>query len=215
MHKVCLDGFWMGKHEVTQGQWKKIMGSNTSIHYRKGDSYPVDTVSWNDTKEFIQKLEKSSGKKDKFRLPTEAEWEYACRAGTKTIYYWGEKDEDACLYENVMDEDGKRFFGVDKSFPCKDGYAEPAPVGHFKPNKFGLHDMLGNVTEWCEDTFNPLAYMKHGPKNPINDGWSTMRVVRGNDWRSDDIYTRCAKRGSSEQKVPSPTRGFRLVREPL
>jgi len=215
IHKVCLDGFWMGKYEVTQGQWKKIMGGNPSIFYKKGEDYPVDTVSWNDAKAFTRKLEERGGKKAKFRLPTEAEWEYACRAGTRTIYYWGESDKDACLYENLMDEDGKRFHNVDRSFPCKDGYPEAAPVGRFKPNQFGLHDMLGNVTEWCEDTFNPIAYMKHAPKNPIDNNPVPLRVIRGSDWRSDDSYARCAKRGSSEQKLKSFTRGFRIVREAL
>ncbi|MEN6439000.1 MAG: SUMF1/EgtB/PvdO family nonheme iron enzyme [Syntrophobacter sp.] len=214
-HKVCLDGFWMGKYEVTQGQWEKIMGGSASIFSRKGENYPVDMVSWNDAKKFAQKLEERGGKKDKFRLPTEAEWEYACRAGTRTIYYWGEKDKDACLYENLMDEDGKRLHDSDRSFPCKDGYAESAPVGQFKPNKFGLHDMLGNVTEWCEDTFSPIAYMKHSPRNPIDKNPVPFRVIRGSDWRSDDNYARCAKRGSSEQNLMSPTRGFRIVREPL
>jgi formylglycine-generating enzyme len=214
VHQVCLDGFWMGKYEVTQGQWEKIMGSNPSIHYRKGGNYPADSVSWNDTRDFIKKLEDLGANEKKFRLPTEAEWEYACRAGTTTIYYWGEKEAEACLYENVMDEDGKRFHGEEKSFPCKDNYAEVAPVGQFKPNKFGLHDMLGNVAEWCEDNFNPLAYTGHSEKNPIENHPVPLRVIRGSDWRSEDMYARCAKRGSSEAALKSPTRGFRLVRLP-
>ena len=88
-HEVCLDGFWLGKYPLTQGQWQKVMGSNPSS-FKKGDNYPVESVSWQDAREFIKKLTAMNGGQYKFRLPTEAEWEYACRAGTTTPFYFGE-----------------------------------------------------------------------------------------------------------------------------
>ncbi len=93
VHEVCLDSFWMGKHEVTQGEWKKIMGNNPST-FKKGDKYPVERVSWNDAQEFIRRLNAKTGGRGKFRLPTEAEWEYACRSGGKPQKYAGGSDPD-------------------------------------------------------------------------------------------------------------------------
>ncbi len=144
LHEVCVDGFWMGKNEVTQGQWKKVMGSNPA-KFQKGDEYPVEQISWDDAQDFINKLNGKAGRK--YRLPTEAEWEYAARAGTSTARFWGDSPDAACKYANVADKTAKK-----KNFDwtihnCNDGYAETAPFGSFQPNSFGLHYMLGNVWE--------------------------------------------------------------------
>jgi formylglycine-generating enzyme required for sulfatase activity len=93
LHKVCVDGFWMGKHEVTQGQWRKVMGGNPSA-FKKGDGYPLEQVSWDDAQDFIKKLNGKAG--GKYRLPTEAEWEYAARAGTSTTRFWGDSSDATC-----------------------------------------------------------------------------------------------------------------------
>ena len=130
--------FWLGETEVTQAQWKAIMNNNPSRF--KGDDLPVETVSWNDIQEFIKKLNARTGKR--FRLPTEAEWEYAARAGTGTARHWGE-----AIGRNHANCDGCGSRWDDK---------QTAPVGSFKPNAFGLHDMLGNVREWtCSEYKNP------------------------------------------------------------
>ena len=170
VHEVCVDGFWMGKYEVTQGQWKKIMGDNPA-KFKKGDKYPVEQVSWEDAQKFIRKLNQQSGKK--YRLPTEAEWEYAARAGTNTARFWGDSVYNAWLYAN----------GPKKrpGFPwcCDDGYTETAPVGSFRANSFGLYDMLGNVEEWCADWYGKKYYASSPKNNPTGPSFGSYRVIRG------------------------------------
>ena len=128
---VRLDGFWIGKHEVTQGQWKRIMGFNPSS-FKKGDNYPVESMSWNDVQEFIRGLNNKSSAK--FRLPSEAEWEYACRSGGKAVTF------------------GTRSGGMNKS-SGKYGGGGTVPVGRYQANSRGLHDMSGNGREWGQDKF--------------------------------------------------------------
>ena len=132
-HRVTLTkGFYMGATEVTQGQWKKVMGSNPSNY--PGDDYPVGRVFWRDCQQFIQKLNRLEGT-DKYRLPTEAEWEYACRAGSETAYGFGSGAGQLDQYAWYDDNSWGRVH----------------PVGRKKPNAWGLYDMHGNVGEWCED----------------------------------------------------------------
>jgi len=143
-HTVSVGGFWMGETEVTNRQYRRFKPG----HYSKnGDDQPAVEVSWNDAVAYAKWLSQKTGKR--FRLPTEAEWEYAARAGTKTARYWGNDPDEACGYASVYDPQAKREFGIDwESHSCDDGYKVAAPAGSFKPNAFGLHDMLGNVWEW-------------------------------------------------------------------
>ena len=129
-HTVSVGEFWLGETEVTQAQWQAVMGSNPSKF--RGNDLPVESVSWKDVQEFIRKLNARSGKR--FRLPTEAEWEYAARAGTQTAYYWGEG----------FGRNNANCWGCGSRWDKR----QTAPVGSFKPNAFGLFDMLGNVWEW-------------------------------------------------------------------
>ncbi|MBF0497844.1 MAG: formylglycine-generating enzyme family protein, partial [Deltaproteobacteria bacterium] len=141
-HSACVDGFWIGKTEVTQGQWTQIMGSNPS-KFKKGDDYPVETVSWNDVKEFISKLNERKRGNYYFQLPTEAEWEYACRSrGLGERYAGG----------NVVDNVGWYADNSGKS---------THPVGQKQPNGLGIYDMSGNVFEWCQDIYSKDAYSQH------------------------------------------------------
>jgi len=240
-HEVCVDGFWMARHEVTvdqfrefvtdtdyktdaekdggcysyDGEWKKKEGTswrNPPILEQDG-SHPVACVSWNDAKAFAKWLSKESG--TEFRLPTEAEWEYACRAGTTTIRFWGEGPDDACRYANVHDRTSKRVNKFDwKHHACDDGYAVTAPVGTFQPNAFGLYDMLGNVWEWCEDVYDKNAYSKHGRKNPVVTSGGSFRVFRGGSWYSGPWDVRCANRFGVDPGVRNDDVGFRLLRTP-
>lgn len=150
LQKVTLEkGFWMGKYEVTQKEWYTLMDTNPSEH--KGNRLPVDNVIWLEAQEFIEKMNAKSPYT--FRLPTQIEWEFAARGGTATTRYWGDSEEKACEYANVRDESNKKEQGWDGDyFDCNDGYPFSAPVGSFKPNQFGLHDMIGNVAEWCIDS---------------------------------------------------------------
>jgi len=181
----------MGKYEVTQGQWKKVMGSNPSS-FKKGDNYPVEKVSWDDAKDFIRKHNRRSSYK--FRLPTEAEWEYAARNGGKAEKYSGGGYVDAVAWH------------IENS----SGIAHPG--GTKAPNGLDLYDMSGNISEWCEDIYSSDAYSKHQRNNPIYTEGGSMRVTRGGSWFSVPLYVRSAYRGSYTPVYRNFLIGFRLVR---
>jgi formylglycine-generating enzyme required for sulfatase activity len=196
VHEVCLDDFWMGKFEVTQGQWEKIMGNNPS-RTSKGSNHPVEGVSWDDTQEFIKELNQRTGKK--FRLPTEAEWEYACRSGGKREKWAGTSNQSEFeLYRGGH------------------GYYRTLPVGSARPNGLGLYDMIGNVYEWVQDTYNAEAYKNHSRNNPVYTGDYYMKVFRGGCYYTAPEYSRCTLRGGTGHMVKysspqSSNYGFRLV----
>jgi formylglycine-generating enzyme required for sulfatase activity len=192
-HEVTVSGFWIGKYTITQGQWQKVMGSNPS-HFQKGDNYPVEMVSWDNAKEFIQKLNGKNG--SKFRLPTEAEWEYAARSGGKAEKYAGGSDIDAVAW-----------YGANSG-------RSTHPVGTKAPNGLGIYDMSGNVWQWCEDIYDDNAYVKHQHNNPVSTSGGSLRVLRGGSWFRDATWARCTFRGYFD---PTSTKmgfglGFRLVR---
>ncbi|MEH2124725.1 MAG: SUMF1/EgtB/PvdO family nonheme iron enzyme [Nostoc sp.] len=141
-HQIKVPGFFMGKYEITQAQYQTIMGNNPS--YFKGEKRPVEQVSWDDAVEFCQKLSQKRGKT--YRLPSEAEWEYACRAGTKTPFYFGET-----ITTDLVNYKGDSPYG---SAPKGEYRQQTTDVGKFLPNSFGLYDMHGNVWEWCKDVYN-------------------------------------------------------------
>ena len=158
VHKVCVESFYLGKYEVTQKQWSIFNKNNLSRF--KGENHPVQRVSWNDAKDYIKKLNNSENT-TKYRLPTEAEWEYAARGGTSTEFFWGDK----------IDNDFVWYFGTSNY--------KTHPVGSKKPNPFGLYDVLGNVWEWVEDWFSK-DYFKTSPiKNPKGPSTGRFKVKRG------------------------------------
>ncbi|MEA2013891.1 MAG: formylglycine-generating enzyme family protein, partial [Thermodesulfobacteriota bacterium] len=170
-----------GTTEVTQGQWRKIMGNNPSRF--KGDNRPVEKVSWNDCQKFIRKLNRKEGT-SKYRLPTEAEWEYACRAGTMTPFYTGD-----CISTDQANYDG--------NYPmpgCSKGRdrEKTVDVASFSPNKWGLYDMHGNVWEWCEDRYG--YYPSGHVTDPEGPSGGSHRVYRGGGWSYGDRYCRSAFR---------------------
>ncbi len=185
-----------------------------NLGFLDGNDQPAVRVSWEDAKKFAKWLTGKSG--HEFRLPSEAEWEYACRAGTKTARFWGDDPDDACRYANVHDLTSKR---INKDFTwthhnCDDGHAVTAPVGSFRPNDFGLHDMLGNAWEWCEDIYASDAYSKHQLNNPIYTGGGSYRVIRGGSWGPDPAGVRCAFRYNDSPASRNADLGFRLLRTP-
>jgi len=220
VHEVCLDGFWISQTVVTNAQFRQFQKDHDSRDYAghslNGDGEPAVYVSWVDANNFSQWLTGQNGGQYNFRLPTEAEWEYACRAGSDTSRYWGEDASRACIYENVADYTAERLLGIKQVHECDDGYATTAPVGSFRPNAFGLYDMLGNVLEWCSDVYGVDSYVRHDRNNPQNtdESMGQSRVIRGGSWRGQASSIRCAIRGSG---LPDDTRddlGFRIVREP-
>jgi len=190
---VRLDGFWLGKYEVTQSQWEKIMRSNPSKSSR-GDNYPVENISWHDAKEFISRL--NSQGVERFRLPTEAEWEYAARSGGKPEKYAGGDDVSRVAWYGSNSDTSHE-------------------VGSKAPNGLGLFDMSGNVWEWCEDVYDEDAYASHARENPLISGGGRERVYRGGSWYS--MYAKTVRTGSRFHGSPdrrNPEHGFRLVRIP-
>jgi formylglycine-generating enzyme required for sulfatase activity len=209
VHRVCLDGFWLGKYEVTQAQWEKIMGSNPSNF--PGDSHPVEKVSWHDVQQFLQRLNGNAGK-TMYRLPTEAEWEYAARAGTTTSRFWGDDPDDACQYANVHDQTSKQVNTFEwEVHHCDDGYAVTAPVGSFHPNAFGLYDMSGNVWEWCQDWYSSEYYAKSSGENSQGPSSGKSRVLRGGSWYDNPHSCRSASRNWGHPGNRYYSRGFRVV----
>jgi len=190
-HEVTLTKpFYLGKYEITQDQWEAVTGDNPSN--TQGRNLPVTGVSWNDCQEFIKKL---NAKTDcGYRLPTEAEWEYACRAGTTTVYSFGDK---------ITPKDANYYYSNIK---------KTVEVGSYKPNAFGLYDMHGNVWEWCEDWYP--AYAKESVIDPkgANDG--PFRVLRGGSFGGNDSTARSSNRFASSPTVQNGINGLRLARTP-
>jgi formylglycine-generating enzyme required for sulfatase activity len=201
LHEVCVDGFWMGKTEVTQGQWKQIMGDNPA-EFKKGDNYPFENAIWEEIEKFIKKLSSLTMDAHKFRLPTEAEWEYACRSGGKPEKYAGGSDLDQVAWYSG---------NSDRSTHA---------VATKAPNGLGLFDMNGNVHEWVADVYRGWAYRKHERSNPLFREEGHTKVYRGGSWDSKLKFARCAAR-SYELAYDRPPNlnayksndlGFRLVR---
>jgi len=192
VHTVELDGFWMGKFEVTQAQWQSFMNNNPS--YFKGDNLPVEQVSWDDAMEFCEKLSDKTGKK--YTLPTEAQWEYACRAGSKSRFCFGDSDSSLGDY----------------AWYSANSYFWTHPVGQKNPNAWGLYDMYGNVFEWCLDYYDENYYSKSPSKNPVNMNSSSYRVLRGGSSFNNPEYCRSAYRGLGKPDYRNLSFGFRVVR---
>lgn len=218
-HQVSINPFYMGTTEVTNAQFRAFRSDHDSKDYEghslNGDYQPVVNISWEDAKAFCEWLSNETG--DEYRLPTEAEWEYACRAGTETRRWWGDdlNDNQACSFANVRDLSVKEKFekfGWSEVFNCNDGYAVTSPVGSFKPNKYGLYDMLGNVWEWCEDGYDEDYYSTSPDTNPTNIQSNQFRVLRGGGWLSDRRLVRSANRGGGPPGNRGYLIGFRVAR---
>ncbi|MBR7054592.1 MAG: formylglycine-generating enzyme family protein, partial [Prevotella sp.] len=181
-HQVTLSDYYIGETEVTQELWQAVMGENPS--YFKGVKHPVECVSWDDCQEFIKKLNQLTGRN--FRLPTEAEWEFAARGGTKSRHYKysgsNNLDDVAWYWENSGD---KRLSGEREPLMMKENNCKPHPVGQKSPNELGLYDMSGNVLEWCEDWYDEGYYEKSPSDNPCNTIKASDRVYRGGCWFSN------------------------------
>ncbi len=203
-HKVTLTkGYYIGKYEVTQEQWEKVMGSNPSYFKNAGNSAPVENVSWNDCQDFCKKL--GFG----FRLPTEAEWEYACRAGTATRFNTGDNESDLA----VAGWYGKWYYDYEqKKFVEGTGGNSSNtthPVGQKKPNALGIYDMSGNVWEWCQDWY--AEYPAGSAVDPVGPSSGSNRCLRGGSWNRHARYCRSANRCHDYPSGSYFSIGFRVV----
>ncbi|WP_299489193.1 formylglycine-generating enzyme family protein [Acaryochloris sp. IP29b_bin.137] len=181
-HKVNVPSFYLGKYPVTQVQWKAIMRTNPSN--TKGANRPVERVSWNKATEFCQKLSQKTGKL--YRLPSEAEWEYACRAGTTTPFHFGET-----ITLNLANYYPSKGYA---SGPIGNSLKRTTDVGKYPPNAFGLYDMHGNVTEWCQDTLHKNYEGAPTDGSAWEDNYYEERMKRGGSWGVDPGQCRSAKR---------------------
>ncbi|MEJ2703804.1 MAG: formylglycine-generating enzyme family protein, partial [Sedimentisphaerales bacterium] len=196
-------GFYIGATEVTQAQWRAVMGSNPSTF--EGDDLPVEGVSWNDAVEFCEKLSRKEGKT--YRLPTEAEWEYACRAGTRTPFHTGET-----ITTDQANYDGHGVYGNGR----KGEYRRTTTrVGSFAPNAFGLYDMHGNVAEWCSDRYSEQYGAARPSVDPKGPAKGRSRVFRGGSWNDFPSPCRSANRDGDWPDVRKYVIGFRVVTEDL
>ena len=199
-HRVNLtSGFYLGIHPVTQAQWRRMIGSKVSVF--QGDDRPVDNVPWEECQMFCAKLTNGTGRR--FRLPTEAEWEYACRAGTTSPFHFGRSISiKQANYDGCTPYDGGR----------KGTYRQHTmSVGSFLPNAFGLFDMHGNVNEWCLDAYSDNSYRFSAEDDPRSYGAEGCpRVARGGAWCNDPERCRSASRTGSRRRG---TNGFRIVLE--
>ncbi len=202
-HRVTIDApFYIQATEVTQGQWKAVMGENPSFFADCGDTCPVENVSWEDVGRFIKRLNEME-ETERYRLPTEAEWEYACRAGTEEAFSTG----------GCISSDQANFNGVYEFFNCPAGEfrGTTTDAATFLPNAWGLYDMHGNVWEWCMDWMGAYSGDRDDNINPEGPSKGTERVLRGGAWNSLPWQVRSAARMGSSPKGFTPHTGFRLI----
>lgn len=192
-HRVEIDKpFYLGKYEVTQAQWEALMKNNPS-HF-KDPNRPVEQISWEEARQFVRKMN-AKEKVKVYRLPTEAEWEYAARAGTTTRFHWGEQEQDAGRYA---------WYGGNAG-------GQTHPVGQKQPNAWGLYDVAGNVWEWCQDWYD-AKYYQHSPKsNPIGPDRGMDFVVRGGGWHNAAPLLRSAIRYHDTPNGRSLLTGVRIA----
>lgn len=201
-HEVTVQSYWMGKYAVTQEQYQTVIGKNPS-KFQDNSKNPVENVSWYDAKAFCQKLKELTGKD--FRLPTEAEWEYACRAGTTTPFYCGESISTELANYNGDSRYGQGKRGINRR--------ETTPVGSFAANPWGLYDMHGNVDEWCEDGWHDNYYGAplDGRAWTGNFSQPNARVLRGGSWYDDADCCRSADRNVYGRDAKFYYYGFRVA----
>ncbi|MDD2701383.1 MAG: formylglycine-generating enzyme family protein [Sideroxydans sp.] len=233
VHSVNVKAFLLGKTHITrsqfaafvnatnydagdkcwvyEGKWKEKTGYNwKNPGYSQQDDHPVACINWNDAKAYAEWLSRKTGKQ--YRLPTEAEWEYAARAGTTTARYWGDNPDQACSYANVGDQTQKsQVSGVTWDVHnCNDGYAYTAPVGSFKPNAFGLNDMQGNLWQWVQDSYHDNYNGAPGDGTEWQ-GDGAKRALRGSSWGGRPRGARVANRDGGSASRGNNI-GFRLAR---
>jgi formylglycine-generating enzyme required for sulfatase activity len=195
-HQVTISKpFFLGVYEVTQQQWKDVMGNNPSKF--KGRDNPVETVSWEDVQEFIKHLNQKEGH-SRYRLPTEAEWEYAARAGSTSTYFFGDNKSQLGDYAWYEDNSGQ----------------ETHPVGEKRSNAWGLYDMIGNVWEWAQDRFGDTYYANSPSSDPTGPISGASCVVRGCGWINAARNCRSASRARIASAGRDKHFGFRLALSP-
>ncbi len=219
-HKVVISkSFYMAETEITQGQWERLVGFNPSSFSKLGKNYPVDTISWDQCIEFIRVLNKWEGT-NRYSLPTEAQWEYACRAGSTSAFFDGDVTTDSCN-EPEPALIHVAWYCYNSGETSSAGSFNPHPVKTRKPNKWGLYDMHGNVQEWVQDSckWRNLWSIRVGAitdtyKDNIIDPLNTTgehRIIRGGGWYQKSKYQRSAYRSYYKPGAKRNSLGFRII----
>ena len=237
-HRVTVGGFALGVHEVTRDEYAAFVaatgrgsGDGCAVFNDDGDrwearreaswlspgypqagDHPVVCVNWADAQAYVEWLSEET--REEYRLPSESEWEYAARAGTTTRRHWGDDPDDGCAYANGADQTAKRRFdGWTGAVDCTDGVVWMSPVGAYGANLFGLHDMLGNVSEWVEDCWHDdYADAPRDGSAWTRGGDCGRRVLRGGSWDQDPRYVRSASREWFVAEYRHASNGFRVAR---
>jgi formylglycine-generating enzyme required for sulfatase activity len=241
-HRVTIARpFAVGRLEVTRGEWARFVtatghkaeggcyvwewkmwaGAELKLEADRGwrdpgfpqqDDHPAVCVSWKDAKAYAAWLARETG--EPYRLPSEAEWEYAARANTETRRYWGEDgaDSEGCRYANVADQTAKERFSGLRTMACRDGHVFTAPTGSFEPNGFGLRDTLGNAWEWVEDCYYDSYNNAPSDGEPRIEEYCPSRAVRGGSWDVGPWLLRAAKRHPLAPEARDNGSGFRVAR---
>jgi formylglycine-generating enzyme required for sulfatase activity len=192
-------------------EWAELSGANwTNPGFSQGDDHPVACVSWNDARAYIAWLREKSGQR--YRLPSEAEWEYAARAGTTRKWIWGVDEDDSCQMANIGDLTVKEHYPSWTTTLCRDKYLYTAPVGSFSANRFGLHDMIGNVWEWAQDCYNKSYDNAPTDGSAWIGGDCSLRVERGGSWGNTPAGARSAIRDGDAPTRRGSYLGFRVAR---
>lgn len=237
LHTVHVTSFALGKNEITRMQYAAFVkqtkhstdGKCWTLEdgkfeqrsardwrtpgFPQQDMHPVVCINWSDAREYATWLSRKTGKN--YRLPSEAEWEYAARGNTNSARYWGDELAVACTYANTADQSaqahikGATSWGI---YPCNDNFDYTAPVGSFKANAFGLNDMLGNVLEWVEDSYHP-SYKDAPSDGSVWQGNEGKHLLRGGSWNNGPINVRAAMRDASKPEARFSLFGFRLARQ--
>jgi formylglycine-generating enzyme required for sulfatase activity len=237
VHQVNVAAFAMGKSQITRAQFATFVKQTKYINdgkcwtleegkykqrsqrdwrapgYTQTDKHPVVCINWNDAQAYAAWLSRKSGKK--YRLPSEAEWEYAARGNTSSARYWGDNPDEACTYANTADQSAQTHIQGATSWAvheCLDGFVYTAPVGSFKANAFGLSDMLGNVLEWTNDSYH-TSYKDAPDDGSVWQGDIDKRVLRGGSWNNAPRDVRAAMRDPNNPKLRFSIFGFRLARQ--
>ena len=210
-HEVTIQAFYMSKYPITQAQWREIASRqdlkverdlDPDPSYFKGDDRPVERVNYWDAVEFCQRLSKLTGRE--YRLPSEAEWEYACRAGTTTPFYFGET-----ITSELANYDASYTYAEEAKGQYR---GKTTPVEQFPPNAFGLYDMHGNLWEWCADTWHDNY--EGAPTDGsawIEGGDNTRSPLRGGSWNDNPLFCRSANRVGNRRGLSARNGGFRVV----
>ena len=202
------EGWANGAWNVAENRWERLSGASwRNPGFAQTDDHPVVSVSWDDANEFCRWLGAQEGRR--YRLPTEAEWEYACRAGTQTAYPWGRQPAGGFGWANGDDQAGKDRFTLFPPFPWNDGYVFTAPVGHFQANAWGLHDMIGNVLQWCSDWYGD--YPNGDVEDPAGPRSGAQRILRGGAFVYGPRHCRSAFRGRNDPDFRNFYIGFRVA----